>query len=57
MVAGGSSMPVVLEDFFEMIRTPVIVGYGMTVSLFTPLESTRVESSRVDRALEELANA
>ena len=31
MVAGGSSMPLVLEDFFDMIRTPVIVGYGMTV--------------------------
>lgn len=33
MVAGGSSMPLVLEDFFDMIRTPVIVGYGMTVRL------------------------
>lgn len=39
MVAGGSSMPLVLEDFFDMIRTPVIVGYGMTVRMheYTPI--------------------
>lgn len=30
LVSGGSSLPVVLEDFFEMIRATVIVGYGMT---------------------------
>ena len=40
LVAGGSSMPMVLEDFFEMIRTPVIVGYGMTET--SPVITNRV---------------
>jgi acyl-CoA synthetase (AMP-forming)/AMP-acid ligase II len=30
LVSGGSSLPLILEDFFEMIKTTVIVGYGMT---------------------------
>uniref|UniRef100_I2CP03 Long-chain acyl-CoA synthetase n=1 Tax=Nannochloropsis gaditana (strain CCMP526) TaxID=1093141 RepID=I2CP03_NANGC len=40
LVAGGSSMPLVLEDFFELLRTPVIVGYGMTET--SPVITNRV---------------
>jgi long-chain acyl-CoA synthetase len=40
LVAGGSSMPLVLEDFFEMIKIPIIVGYGMTET--SPVITNRV---------------
>lgn len=44
LVSGGSSLPVVLEDFFEMIRATVIVGYGMT-------ETSPVITNRYTRGL------
>ena len=30
LVSGGSSLPMVLEDFFDVASLTVIVGYGMT---------------------------
>eukprot|EP00471_Norrisiella_sphaerica_P001612 CAMPEP_0184484374 /NCGR_PEP_ID=MMETSP0113_2-20130426/6097_1 /TAXON_ID=91329 /ORGANISM="Norrisiella sphaerica, Strain BC52" /LENGTH=722 /DNA_ID=CAMNT_0026865355 /DNA_START=437 /DNA_END=2605 /DNA_ORIENTATION=+ len=29
-ISGGSSLPMYVEDFFELAKVPVIVGYGLT---------------------------